>query len=58
MAKIKVNDIKVNDTKLAGVNLFEDAESFINDIEDNEFQVLGGLQLQAACGDECRCTYA
>lgn len=44
MANIKVSDIKVNDIKITGTQLFEDTESFINDLEDNELVgMLGGL---------------
>ena len=44
MAKIKVNDIK-----LAGADLFEDAESFIRDLEDNDLELTGGLLACACC---------
>ena len=40
---IRVNDIAVNDIKVAGTELFGDYESFINDLEDNELELRGGL---------------
>ena len=44
MANIKVNDIKSAsaDIKPAGAELFEDSESFISDLQDNELTVAGG----------------
>ena len=51
MANIKVNDIKpasanikVNGIKLAGAELFDDSESFMNELKDHENQlVIGGI---------------
>ena len=50
MANIKVNDIKSAraDIKPVSAELFEDSESFINDLEDNELTVAGGSQ-----GSQC-----
>lgn len=42
MADIKINDIKVNDIKPAGVELFDDSESFINELKDDELNNLFG----------------
>ncbi|WP_193198122.1 hypothetical protein [Nostoc sp. MG11] len=36
-------NIVVNDIKLAGAELFVDYETFINDLEDNELEIRGGL---------------
>ena len=61
MTNIKVNDIKsasadnkVNDIKLAGAELFEDAESFINDLSDNELELAGGCgNKEESIGNTC-----
>ncbi|NEO82248.1 hypothetical protein [Moorena sp. SIO4G3] len=54
MAKIKVNDIKP-----AGVELFVDDESFIQDLKNDELNIVGGIQHLAAspvCSDcSCNC---
>ena len=42
-------DININDIKLAGADLFEDAESFISDLEDNELELTGGAAANFAC---------
>lgn len=41
-------NIVVNDIKLAGAELFVDYETFINDLEDNELEIRGGLRV-AVC---------
>lgn len=48
MADIKINDIKVNDIKPAGVELFDDSESFINELKDDELNNLFGGAAQGA----------
>ncbi|MBW4687449.1 MAG: hypothetical protein KME40_20635 [Komarekiella atlantica HA4396-MV6] len=45
-------NIVVNDIKLAGIELFSDYESFINDLEDNELELRGGLMI-AICSSCC-----
>ncbi|MDJ0735363.1 MAG: hypothetical protein QNJ47_15120 [Nostocaceae cyanobacterium] len=42
-------NIEVNDIKLAGTQLFEDGESFISDLEDNELELTGGINFACAC---------
>ncbi|MBD2730589.1 hypothetical protein H6G96_30810 [Nostoc sp. FACHB-892] len=46
-------NIVVNDIKLAGIELFGDYETFINDLEDNELELRGGLVLMAAECTHC-----
>ena len=42
-------NIEVNDIKLAGAQLFEDGESFISDLEDNELELTGGINFACGC---------
>ena len=60
MANIKINELKsadadkkVNSIKLAGAELFDDSESFINDLEDNELELTGGQLARAGCSYCC-----
>ncbi|WP_293075286.1 hypothetical protein [Moorena sp. SIO3H5] len=41
-------DIKVNDLKPAGAELFADDESFINELTNDELNIIGGQELAAA----------
>lgn len=44
MAKIQINDVELNNTEL-----FNDSETFLNELEDSETQnVIGGMRVQEA----------
>lgn len=55
-------NIKINDIKPAGAELFADSEGFLNELKDDELSnILGGLQaemagaLSSAISNHCVC---
>ena len=49
-------NIKVNDLKPKGFELFDDSETFLTDLSDKELDIMGGLQLAASgCGSLLLC---
>ncbi len=50
MANIEINDIKVT-----GIDLFVDAESFLNDLKDQDVSSVIGGQTNVTTADSCCC---
>lgn len=48
-------DIKLNDLKPTGAELFLDSESFMNDLSNDEMNLLGGLRLGIQSSDSITC---
>ena len=60
MANIDINDIKINDIKPAGAELFADSEGFMDGLSNDELgNVLGGMFAPAAISsiisNHCAC---